>query len=428
MATYYLSSVNGNDATADGTKSLPYATFGAIPFTNGDLILIDSNHNTPENLIGPAITAGAPIQLVSIDWNSGTGNADENYLSGAWFNKSGGFVCRGGIYTYGVRIKQTSGSYWCEFGKDVDSDIRIIGGDISPGASTNLRIVGPSGTTFYTNRIIFEGTSINLSTGTAIEIEWGAHCHMIGCSLSSDPGTDGLLRIYEGTLYVDGMNLSNMTSGALLDLSKNAKLQVRNTPIPTGVSLIATGGISASYLVGGELLYISPEGSLDYVSAEGQVGTSKTVYRNGGATLSNGSNISFMFVTEARTVTGVKSLYVSVDKRILDISTSKTLRVYFAQEGGTPLTDQELWVDVRYRKPSNGLGTQLVTRPAAPHLPATTYPVDNVSTWTGLTNSTQQYVDITIPADVAGEAHTEIVVHVAKPSTTVYVDPSVEIV
>jgi len=45
-----------------------------------------------------------------------------------------------------------------------------------------------------------------------------------------------------------------------------------------------------------------------------------------------------------------------------------------------------------------------------------------------LTNPVSQYVELTIPADVSGEAHSEIVVHVSKPNINVYIDPQAEVI
>ena len=427
MAVYYLSSVNGDDTTADGSKSLPYATLGAIPFTNGDLILVDSVHSSAENIAAPDATVGAPIQIISVDWTTGTGAADESYLAGAAFVKGGGITCRGAVAAYGVKLQQTSTSYWCDFGKDVHSDIYLYDCTVLPGPATNLELSGPSGTAFYANHIRFDKCSVWLSASTKIVCRWGAQAAFRDCAITSDPGTDGVILPQEGFLNIDGLDLSTLTSGALLDLSYNGRVVIRNAPLPTGVSLISSGGISSAFLAGGELFYLSPSGSLDVVRVEGQASTSGAVYRNGGATLSDGSAISFACITTANAVSGVKSLEVLLDRRILDLSTTKSVRAYIAQDGGTALTNQDIWLEVIYRRPSDGIGKLVSSRPVAPHLSGTTLQTDTTSTWVGLTSPVLQYVEVQVPSDVAGDAHAEIILHVSSPSTTVYVDPAVEV-
>ena len=427
MATYYLSSVVGDDATATGAKTAPYATFGAIPIANGDIILVDSRHSSGDNLVGPDITSGAPIRIVSIDWTTGTGAADEAYLPGALFQKGGGFVCRGGVYAYGVTVNQTSSGYWCELGKDVHSDIMLFDSTVTPGPSTPLQLSGPSGGTWYTNRIKLERCTINLASGQRIVHRWGAQAEIIDCALGgSDPASDGVIEASEGYLLVDGLDLSVMVSGALLALTGNSRIVVRNTPLPSGVALVSSAGIGTRYLAGSKVLYASASGSYDVISAEGHASTTTSVSRAGGATL-GGNGVSYACITTAAVTAGCKALAVPLDRKVLDLSAAKTLRVYMAQDGGAALTEQDAWVEVRYRRPSDGRSRIVTTRPAAPHLPGAALPTDSTSTWTGLTTPNPQYIDVQIPADVAGDAHAEIYLHVAAPSTTVYVDPAVEV-
>ena len=431
MAVYYLSSVNGDDTTADGTKALPYATLGAIPFTNGDLILVDSAHSSAESIAGPDPTAGAPIQIVSVDWNTGTGNADESYLPGASFSKYSGFNIYGAVYLFGITGQNQSNGYWFNIGSTSNSSDIYIKDGVLKQRDLALSMVGRQNTTSaVSTRVIIENTVFtpsDISTGGYLRCIGESNTLIKDCSLGRDVQTDGVLRPIGGCIVIDGLDLSVLTTGALLDLSGNGHVIVRNTPLPTGVSLISSGGISSAFLAGGELFYLSPSGSLDVVRAEGQAGTSGTVYRNGGATLSDGSAISFACVTTANAVSGVKSLEVPLDRRILDLSTAKTIRAYIAQDGGTALTNQDVWLEVRYRRPSDGLGQVVSSRPAAPHLAGTALPTDSVSTWTGLTTPNLQYVEAQVPADVAGDAHAEVLLHVAAPSVTVYVDPAVEV-
>jgi len=304
----------------------------------------------------------------------------------------------------------------------VHTDIEVIDCTLIPGNNTQLFLSGPSGTTWYTNRIKLRNSIISLSSGTRIISRWSAVSEIINCSISTDPGTDGLIQPYEGSLLIDGLDISGLTTGALLLLDGNGKCTVRNTPLPAGVSLLSTASPGGAYLAGSEVLYAAPDGSYDHITAEGHVSSTTAVLRSGGASM------SYAMASTARPQPGACSLCVPIDRKVLDLSAARTLRVYIAQDGGTALTDQDFWVEVRYRKPSTGQGVSVDTRLAAPHLPGTALPSDTASTWTGLTSPTAQYVDVVVPADVAGDAHAEVVVHLAKPSVTVYVDPAVEVI
>lgn len=430
MAVHYLSSVVGDDATADGTKTLPYETIGAVPFGNGDTVLVDSRHFSRESITGPSALSGPPVVVTSVDWSTGTGAADESYLEGAIFQRASGLTIRGALHVYGITFWQESNSYWLEIGKDYHTDFFAVDCVLHPGPNTPLLLSGPSGSTFYTSRIRLIDCQIDLDPDTEIRGRWGSQIEIVACRLTGNPGTaSGVLRPYECDMLVDGLDISSMTSGALLWLDGNGKLTVRNTPLPGGVALIGSGGIGAAYQSGAELLYLDTAGSQHVVQREGWAATTTGVYRSGGATLSGGSPVSSLASTEAGIATSLQSLSYPIDRRILDLSAPRTLRVYVAQAGGlTALHDGELWLEVRYRRASDGQARVVRTCPAAPHLPTAALPTDSASTWTGLTTPVAQYVEAVIPADAAGDSHAEIRVHVSRPGAAVYVDPSSEVV
>ena len=112
MAVYYLSSIVGDDVTATGTKALPYETIGAVPFGNGDTVLVDSRHFSRESITGPSALSGHPVVITSVDWSTGTGAADEAYLEGATMQKTNGLIIRGALHLYGITFWQESSSYW----------------------------------------------------------------------------------------------------------------------------------------------------------------------------------------------------------------------------------------------------------------------------------------------------------------------------
>jgi len=428
MALYYLSSVNGDDATADGTKALPYATLGAIPFTNGDRILVDSAHSTSEIVSGPDPLNGPPIEIISVDWATGTGNGDETYLRGAGFRKYSGQNVNGAAAAYGLVIHNNTTGYWMNVGStNSNCDIFLHDCQISTN-NTDIKIVGRQNTsTAYSTRIRIINCDILPASGYRILCLGEANAEIIGCTITTDPGTDGVIAPYGGHIVIDGLDISSMTSGALINASRNGKLIVRNTPIPNGVSLFSTTSPGADFLSGCEVLYSNASGSYDVVWAEGMASITTAVYRSGGAVV-GGSPISITIATTSVTKTGVKSFAIPIDRKILDLSTAKTLRIYFSQDGGATLTDQDIWAVAKYRKPSTGLGVVVETHPVSPHIAGTTLPIDTTSSWTGLTTPNAQYIDISIPADVAGDAHAEIVFHVASPNITVYVDPAVEVI
>ena len=430
MAVYYLSSIVGDDVTATGTKALPYETIGAVPFGNGDTVLVDSRHFSRESITGPSALSGHPVVITSVDWSTGTGAADEAYLEGATLQKTNGLIIRGALHLYGITFWQESSSYWLELGKDYHTDIFAFDCVFHPGSSTQLLLSGPSGSTFYTSMIRLISCQIDLDPGTEIRGRWGCQVEIVSCQLTGDPGTSsGVIRPYECNMLIDGLDISSMTTGALLRLDGNGRLVLRNTPLPGGVALIGSGGIGAAYQSGADLLYLDAEGAHHAVQREGWAATTTGVYRSGGAALPGGTPVSSLASTEASVATGLQSLSYPIDRRILDLSAPRTLRVYVAQAGGsTALQNHEFWLEVRYRRTSDGQARVVRTCPAAPHLPTAALPTDSASAWTGLTTPVAQYVEAVIPADAAGDSHAEIRVHVSRPGAAVYVDPASEVV
>jgi len=317
MAIYYLSSVNGDDTTADGTKALPYATLGAIPFTNGDRILIDSTHSTSETLSGPDPLNGPPLELISIDWTTGTGNGDETYLRGAAFRKYSGQNVTGAIAAYGLIIHNNTSGYWMNVGAtNLNCDIFLHDCQVSTNG-TNIQFVGRQNTsTLYYCRIRAVNCDIGPAAGYKIRFVGEVNAELVGCTITTDPGTDGLIAPVGGCAVIDGLDVSAMTTGALVDASGNGHLVVRNTPLPATISLLSSASPSNNFLSGCEILYSSASGSYDVVWSEGISSVTSAVYRSGGPTV-NGNTVSIVVSSSSTVQIGVKSFTITVDRKLI---------------------------------------------------------------------------------------------------------------
>jgi len=116
----------------------------------------------------------------------------------------------------------------------------------------------------------------------------------------------------------------------------------------------------------------------------------------------------------------------SITKGWADFSTSKTINIEFCQDGtATDLTDAEIWIEVQYPDDTTSLYHQDSDR-ASDNQSAANQATSTAS-WTGLsgTNAKQKCLVTTTQTGKAGPY--QVFVCLAKPSTTVYVNPKVDI-
>lgn len=110
-----------------------------------------------------------------------------------------------------------------------------------------------------------------------------------------------------------------------------------------------------------------------------------------------------------------------------DFSTAKTIDIEIAQDGTTTgLNDQEIWFEVHY--PDSTTTTLLVddNKAAQPESGATTHPTSTAS-WTGLSGTNAKQKMSVTTTGTGREGVAIVYLCVAKPSTTVYVDPQITV-
>jgi hypothetical protein len=157
----------------------------------------------------------------------------------------------------------------------------------------------------------------------------------------------------------------------------------------------------------------------------GTIGASTSRYRTGGADDGSQANAhSWEIISNASAGVMAASIASPPITRWVAAG-SQALKVYVAS-GGT-LNDDEFWIEVL--SPSEAgtptpQGTFRSTRAAMLASPAA-LTTDGSSTWNGSGVGTKQCASVTIAPTVAGPV--TIRVHLAKASTTVYVDPVIEV-
>lgn len=422
MATHYVDSAasGANDGTSwtDAWTSLASATGVA----DGSDILVDDGHS--EAALSTDIQfSNDNVRVLCVD------KADDSLSTGASitrnaadFRFSGKNSVSANVYVYGLTLSATSYFHpqqnsigrmtfeQCSFGKPIK--------DWGPGAI-------PMG--FNT----FLSCDIDAASSYAIDFYRTRHTILRNCTISN-PGTY-LCKLQGGSrtafLFVYDSDLSGFTTG-VWDISNSSfdgkfglyRCKVKSSPTWVNGTYGNTKQFIADSCDDGTIS-VPPLGLTYFRSEFGEVESSLSQYRTGGADDGEQANAySFEMASNANALELYNPLEITLAKRWVDTG-SQTITVYVAS--GTTLQDDEFWVEVS--SPDEGgsptaQGTYQTTR-AAPQATPANLTTDSGSTWNGSGVGTKQKIDVSINPAVAGLV--EVKAFLAKPSTTIYVDPKI---
>ena len=155
-------------------------------------------------------------------------------------------------------------------------------------------------------------------------------------------------------------------------------------------------------------------------SYAGVISSSTSVYRSSG---SNDGDNDFSWSVESTASCGKINLLDSIEICKSVESGSQTITVYVA--GSASLNDDDFWIEVE--SPSEEVsptarGKFRATKPD-PLATPTALTSDTSSTWNGTGAGTKQKIEVAISPTIAGTVTVRC--YLAKPSTTVYVDPKI---
>ena len=432
MATIYVDSnaVGTNDGSswANAYALLSSADTAAV---GGDTVLIASNHteSTISTYTFASTSAASPITIISS--NSGT----SAYQAGAYIGRSsttagisiqGNIICHGvsfvSAYTNG--INNHSGAdrqayYDCSF--------------ISAAAYGFWLGVFVGATTSW-SKTIFENCTFNLTAGSPNNrlFRIGGHVIIKKCVFTNfdhlvAPGSS----YATGLLEVSDCDLSSFAPLYDSDLgTKSISLRLFRCKLHASwvfydgvpveamqVSSIEMSNCDIGTLSGASL---GMTGKWDFL---GSAKEDASRYRTGGA---NNGTVGYSWEL-ATTSSAKESDYGFESPPILRWANagSQNLTLYVAS--GVTLNNDDFWIDVS--SPGEGgsptaQGTFNTTR-AAPLATPAALTTDAVSTWNGAGVGTKQKITVAINPAVAGPVTVRC--FLAKPSTTVYVDPKLEI-
>ncbi len=423
----------------DGSNTAPHETWAKAATTflvavdaasAGDDIIIGADHTeTPGSTPTYTFpgTVGSPNRVISSTVGSDSdivyNKADNIQVSVT----AGGtnFIIQGSVYFYGFSLKlkrdlilQSSASI-CVF----DDCVMQL-----DDAQSNILI----GVSAGQNSVIFKNTDVNFSVG-------GAGVGFVLSGPSKFWWRGGVLS-WTGTqptalfnsldkdclVFMSGVDLSACTS-ALFDVSDAADImsEMHHCVLNSGVSL--TTGIINS--VGTRILMSGCDDStgndlyrLEYVDFWGSTVHDDDIFRTTGGASDGTTPISWKMVSTANASEFTEPTKSPWIYAWVDGTGSKTFTVQCLWDSVTDIQDDEIWLEIEFLEasadPDSAFADDRMADISATPADQTT----NATPWTEtLTNDNEFELAVTVTVNRVGPVIARVCL--AKPSTTVYVDP-----
>lgn len=426
MPVYVDSAAGGsNDGTswANAYTSLNSATGVAA----GTEIWIDDGHSDGMSATSLAFSNGTltnPIKIISVD------KATDNYSRGATIDTSGlTLTITGHLRGYGLNIRADASAgasdltIGASFNKLIWHDCHFFWEDYFVGAGGSacwtefieceFNPNTPNGEPIATANngggvLVFKDciwNSAGANVGCVRFISWGARAYLYDCD------TSVMTSIFD-TQSTDSNNYGE---------AHRCKVSSSNIYLSALTSNASKNKVVSFNSVDGTIT--APPLGVDQVASYfGTVAASLSRYRTGGADDGEQANAySWEMVTTANSLELVNAIESPPITRWVDGGAEIDVTVYVAS--GVTLQDDEFWIELS--GPSNaGSATArgyFATSQPNPRATPANLTTDSGSTWNGTGVGTKQQITVTYTPTIAGP----VVVRcfLAKPSTTVYVDP-----
>jgi len=426
MATYYVDSnatgLNDGSSWTDAWTSIASVPTGVA----GDIILVASTHSeTGTSNIMAAAPQSNPQQVISTNTSTG------QYQAGATF-ESGEVNLFRGVRYFGLTLKpQTSNvSLNCEGGISYCYECTFEAGTgASPFYIQGVRAIG--GSYFYGEghfeKCTFDFTTDPYNVGRVTAEK--SRVLIKDCSFISPKAP----LFVAGTAFthnhkkfeVRNCDLSNVSTSLVSGGQQRCDFIISNCKLNPSVSYLSTAftePLAVLDIIDCDDGTITSRRGLTVREAyQGTVTTVESEYRSSGA---NDGNVdySWKLVSNANAKEFTQAL--EVNPIVSEIASgSQTITVYVA--GSSSLNDDDFWIEVE--SPSEEVsptaqGKFRTTKPD-PLATPTALTSDTSSTWNGSGVGTRQKIEVPISPTIAGTVTVRC--YLAKPSTTVYVDPKI---
>lgn len=385
----------------------------------GDIIYVASDHDHTYTSATISLKGG----VFSVDVT-----AQDQYLKGAAEESTGLFDIGAATSASinGVNIGRTNPSYFSGIHAElIYSDASMYNTGTSQGKDIEIKSDGCL-VKFKDADIDFSGTgqSIQLSSATVI---------FDGVSNTGDKVTNLFDLVGNGTatVIVTNTDLDSLCSSVIFQVATidddalNATFHRCKLPVSfnwMSSNLLNVFSIKVTSCDNGDGYHYFYQ-----ADRHGEVEEDTSNYLSGTYDGTNGFSALMSSNTESTIESPLRYKLIEIPSQ--DLTSEKVIRVNLVTDN-VQLTNTEFWIEVVY--PDNtdlALGKIITSRNGDILATGTNLSLDKDNTWTSpsLTTPLEQYVQKTIPAlSNVDNGNVEIYVHLAKPSTDVWVDPLVE--
>jgi hypothetical protein len=434
------------------TCFLAYATSIAA---TGDTIYVSQAHseNSSSNNVSvctfgftsSALTGPVIIQCA----NDGAAPPTASALTGVVANTStGAYIFNGNLYCYGLTFKPGNGSSSNSPGitlANTASNYQLFDNCTFDLNTTGSAAVFNWGSSSGPGLVVWLSVNVNFgSTGQGFQTD-GVICKFRwNGGITSGSAITALFNNIGGRaqdIEVSGVNLSSMASSANIETVATAqgggRKLIRGCILPSAWSGSPITGTLTSLQTSRVEMYLYDVSSgtannkvwiKDYT---GEITTEGTIVRVGGATAPDGTQMSWKFVSTANTTFPFVSLFSTEYMELVtwvNDTNSHTYTVSTIFDNATGLTNAQMWMEAFVLNNTAPLYAVLSTRANDVLATPSTNSSDSGSTWNGtggFSNPNKQKMSITFTAAIKGPILFRI--FLAKASTTVYVDPFIQI-
>ena len=428
MADRYIwSGAAGSGSGADWNNAFTTLLASITGAAAGDRFLVAHDHaeTTSGNIVLTFPGTQASPNIVQCV-NRVTGNAASSAVIAG--TSSSIIDLNGFIFVDGVQISAGTGSangQW-RFGQ-LNSYKQVYRNVFSAMNTTNSTVHAQIGAN---SAVLFGSTTIENSVFKFSNAAQGvlcanAHIEVIGCTLDVSVAAPGTCLFRspgngrEPILMVSGCDFSNAGIGvAIFQNNGLGRPVIRNSKLPNGWTgnLVLAGALGAGYraemhnCTAGATLY--EFFAVDYA---GTIRDEKTIVKSGASSFG-----SFKMVSSSTASYPLTTLD-TIELSKYNTSTNEiTATVEIVTDSATALKDDEIWLEVSYPGAS---GQAIVTDAKASILATAADQTSSSVGWTttGLLTPLKQKLSVTFTPAAAGWLQAKV--KLAKPSTTVYVDP-----
>lgn len=437
MANIYVRSTDGSDADNGSTWALAKATIAGAAGIDaaGDVVYVSSSHNespATAQIWAWAGTLASPVRILSVDDSA---EPPTTYSAGAQVSCQDNLTIAntGAVTIAGLELK-------CGFGVSTSKNMTM-----SPGVGVTIFLrdcVLRCETTNVTS-IIQVGGNNGYVEWEDVDVKMNGTAHRIDVSSGNFIWNGGALLsgsitastffgavAVGSTVRISGLDLSNASSSVNLFNSTNRQVSVicRNIRLPaswSGSFYSGTPGVGSRFE-----FYNCDVGDTNYrlhvADYFGTIVSETTVVRSGGA--SDGVTPLAWKLVSSSTV-AYRYYALSTPEIVADVTStgsSLTATVEIITDNVT-LTDAECWLEIQYLGTSGYPLSSFASDAKSDLIGSASNQATSTETWTttGLTTPVKQKLSVTFTPQEAGFVHA--VVKLAKPSTTVYVDPKLTI-